>query len=184
MIPKMLEMLTIRAWPLRPEQRQEGAGHPDHAPEIDLHQPVEILFGDLLESAADGDSGIVEEDVGAAVGGEDRLGEGGDGLAVGDVEPVAADLDAVRAGERRGLGEALLVEVGQSEVAAAPRQGLGGAPADAAGGAGDRRRCGPRPSCRLHLPRRLAAATAAPRGRKRITPSSTEANLRLNMSSA
>jgi hypothetical protein len=66
------------------------------------------------------------------VGGEDLCGEGSDRFPVGDVEPVTADLDRMRLGERSGFRQAVLVEVGEGEVAAALRQSQSRAAADAA----------------------------------------------------
>ncbi len=83
------------------QQRQEGARHAHHAVEIDVHQPVEIVLAHLLEAAAEGHAGVVDEQVDALVGGEHLRRQRAHGLAVGHVERMGGDAHA-HVAEHRG----------------------------------------------------------------------------------
>ena len=121
------------------QHRQEGTRHPHHAEEVDGEQPVEIGLVDHLERAADGDAGVVDEQVEAAVRGADVGRQRRDGVAIGDVEPVRRHARARRFRPRHParLREAGLVDIRQCQMRAAPRQRHSQRPADAAGGARD-----------------------------------------------
>src|SRR5271170_1404932 len=121
------------------EQRKKGARHANYAPEIDFEEPLEVLFGDLIEGAAESDACVVDEDVDAGMLGEDLRGESGNGGAIGDVEVMLANAQARCCGEFGGLSEWRFVDVREGEMAAAAREGDGDAAADAAGGSGDDR---------------------------------------------
>ena len=142
------------------QQRQEGARQAHHGMEVDLHEPVEIVLGHLLEAAAQGHAGVVDQQVDAAVDHADGGGQGAHRGAVGDVDLVQAGAHAQCArfpGGGIGRGG---VDVAQGQVAGAARQRQRDGAADAAAGAGDHGHAVPE----LH--------GSAPCGPKRITPSS------------
>ena len=74
--------------------REECPRQAHHRGEIDLKQPVEIGLADLLERAGERNACIVEHQIDTAVLGHDRLRQGGNRRAIGDVEPMAGDADA------------------------------------------------------------------------------------------
>jgi hypothetical protein len=121
----------------RVQQRQEGARHAHDGVEVDRHQPVEVGLAHLLEGAADGDAGVVDEQVDAAVLRPHFLGERPNGGAVGDVHASGRGAHAERLGLARSLVEAGGVDVEELEPAAAARERERNAAADAARCAGD-----------------------------------------------
>ena len=74
--------------------RHERPRQPHHRPEVDLEQPVEVGFADLLEGAGKRNARIVEEQIDAPVLGHDGLRQGCDRRAIRNVELVAGDPDA------------------------------------------------------------------------------------------
>jgi len=78
---------------LRPllERRQEGARHAHEAVEVDRQQPFEVLLAHFVETSDEPDARIVEEQVHRRMRGGDDLGEGGDLVAIGDIECVAGE---------------------------------------------------------------------------------------------
>jgi hypothetical protein len=119
------------------QQRQEGARHPHHAMEVNLHQPLEIILADLFEGPAQRHARIVHQQIDPLVRGFHFVREGAHRAAVGDVEAVRGDAHAKRLCRMRGLDRAGLVDIGQRQVAAAAGHGEGGGAADAAACAGD-----------------------------------------------
>ena len=73
----------------RLEVGQEGLGAVDHAPEVDVHQPLEVLVGHGLDGRPEGDAGVVHDQVHLAVIGHHLVGPGVDGGPVGHVDPLA-----------------------------------------------------------------------------------------------
>ena len=120
------------------ELRQEELASVDHPPKVDVDDPTKVLEADVAELAGHRDSGIVDQQVHAAVLVVDGLGEVTHGLLVGDVDLVGANATrAPRAGQLGGLGEADLIAVGQGEGTAllGERQSQGAS--DPAGGSGE-----------------------------------------------
>ena len=155
--------------------RQERPRQSHHRGEVDSHQPVEIGLVDLLERPADRDSGVVEQQVHAAMRSEHRGGQRQTLLAVADVDAMSTDLDV--ADHCRSLVDARLIDVGQREVAATLCQGEGNAATDPASRAGDYRR----PSAKFHA---TLTPTGAPQRMNFITPSSSLPSFSAAMSSA
>lgn len=108
------------------EVRQEGLRAPDHAPEVDAHDPFEIFGLDGFDEGPQGHTGVVEDQVDLAVVAGGLVGPGEHGFAVGHIELGRGDFHALRqarfGGQQRGLGQALFVDVAQGEVAAAACQ--------------------------------------------------------------
>ena len=73
---------------------QEGLGAVDHAPEVDVHDPLVVGVVVAFHRAALGDAGIVEDGVDPAELDDDLLRPGFDGGAVGNVDALLADGDA------------------------------------------------------------------------------------------
>ena len=96
---------------LRPELRQEGLGPVDHAPEVDLHHPFEIVIGEFVDARDLCHAGIVYDDVGTAMRGFDVLCKGIDRIAVRDIEKIGRDPAAQRLDPLRGFGKAAPVEI-------------------------------------------------------------------------
>ncbi len=116
---------------------EERLGPVDDAPEVDVHQPLEVLVGHGLDGGAQSDAGVVDDQVHLAVVVHDFVGPGVHGDAVGDVEALGADLHSKALAEGDGLGQADFIDVGQGEVGAAGSEIPGKGPTDARGGAGD-----------------------------------------------
>ena len=112
----------MRASSLVVQERQEGARHAHDGVEVDRHQPVEVVLADLLEGAAEGDAGVVDEQVDPAVGGAHRGRQRRHRGAIGDVDACAAGANAERFRLARRRGEAGRVDVDQRQMAAAARQ--------------------------------------------------------------
>ena len=99
--------------------RQEGLRAVHHAPEVDVHDAVDVLELHVLDLAVVGDSGIVEDRVDPA----EMIGDGLRVLehrfAFGDVEQLAVHLRAGRLDEPLGLGETVGVDVADGDLGAA-----------------------------------------------------------------
>jgi hypothetical protein len=121
------------------QRRQQHVRQGDLGPEVDVDDPVVVVEADLVEAAAEGDPGVVDEQPDPRVGGEDGLGGAGRGVPIGQVDHVR--LDGAAAGAQV-VGDALeprLVAVQQHEVAAAGGQAVRDGLADAAGRSGHHR---------------------------------------------
>lgn len=117
--------------------RQEGLRAVHHAPEVDVHDAVDVLELHVLDLAVVGDSGIVEDRVDPA----EMIGDGLRVLehrfAFGDVEQLAVHLRAGRLDEPLGLGETVGVDVADGDLGAALAELDGQFPAHARRGTGD-----------------------------------------------
>ena len=147
-MPKMLETLTMCASPRALKVRQERARAMHDAPEIDVHQPVDLRLVDLVKLTEQGDAGVVHDDVEFGMAGDCGLGELLDLRRLRDVEPMNRDFSLMRpldlVGERC---EARFVHIRHRDVAAARCELKRQRAADAACGAGD---CGGRARNRRH----------------------------------
>jgi len=97
---------------------QEGLGAVHHAPEIDAHQPFEVVITEVGDRLRYRDAGVVDDDLGTAVVGQHFIGKGVDGGPIGNVQYMAADIDL---GQTQFGGQAfqvLLIDVGQRQGAA------------------------------------------------------------------
>ena len=119
------------------EVRQERLGAVHDAPEVDAHDPVEIVPGHVLDGGHQGDACVVDHEVDLPELGDDRVGVGEEGCPVGHVELVADGLRADLLAGRDGVGQRNRVDVGQGEPGAPLGQRDGERPADAGAGAGD-----------------------------------------------
>ena len=117
---------------------EEVLGAVDHAPEVDVHDPLEILVGEVLEVSVQCHPGVVDQGVDPAEVGHDRVGVGLPGLPVADVERVRARGQAGRLlDQQRGLLQAGGVHVGEHHRRAPAGGEHGEAAPDAGRGAGD-----------------------------------------------
>src|SRR4029079_9781651 len=89
--------------------REEGLGAVHHAPEVDVHDALDVLEGAAEHVAREGDARVVVDLVDVPELGDDRLGVGQYGGPVGHVEGIGPVPVAHQAG---GLGEAVGVDVG------------------------------------------------------------------------
>ena len=106
----------------RLEVGQERLGPVHHAPEVDVHEPFEVRVGHGLDRRAQRDAGVVDDEVDRAVVGHHLLGPGVDGVPIGHVEVLGGDLVPVAPALRHRLRQPGIVDVGQGDVRAAPRQ--------------------------------------------------------------
>ena len=121
--------------------RQELLGALHDAPEVDVHDPLEVVVGHLLEVAVQRDAGVVDDHVDPAELAADRGGVLVHRLAVADVDLVRAHLPLQQGGARlhlpRGLDQTDLVPVAQRQDRALPGRLEGELAADAGAGSGD-----------------------------------------------
>ena len=106
MIPKMLEMLTIRAESLllsRGRKARVIRTTPQKFISISQSKSSSATCSKVPPIAT---PALLKSRSARPWAARTAVGKGGDRLAVGDVEPVAADLDSVRLGQRGGLGQA------------------------------------------------------------------------------
>ena len=96
---------------------QERLRAVDDTPEVDVHQPFEVLVGHRLDGGAERHAGVVDDQVDLAVVGDDLVGPGVDRVPVGHVEVLGGDLDSEALALRHRLGQAGLVDVAQRERA-------------------------------------------------------------------
>src|SRR5271154_748407 len=98
------------------DQRLEHLHAVDDAFEIDVDDPVPVVFGDLSERPARGDAGVVADQVHLAEGGQRHVGGGAQGGAAGYVGDHALDADLL-AGQRlaRRL-QRVRIDVGDDDV--------------------------------------------------------------------
>jgi len=151
--------------------RQERARHAHHAPEIDVEQPLEIAFGDLIEGPVERDAGVVDKKVDEAVRGEHGFGQSGDARAVGHVEPMQADREPTARGAAFGLEKARFADVGERQTASAAGERDGNRPSDPACGVGHQGDAAAEVHARWHGTQAVAAC-GDPHGRKASAPSS------------
>ena len=116
---------------------QERLGAVHDAPEVDVHEPLEVGIGHGLDRRSQGHPGVVEHQVDRAVLGDDLVGPRVHGVAIGDVDARARHLHARPLAEGDGLGQADVVDIAQREVRAPARQLLSERASDAGTGAGD-----------------------------------------------
>ena len=90
----------------RLEVGQERLGPVHHAPEVDVHQPFEVLVGHGLDRRAQRHAGVVDDQVDRAVVGDDAVGPGVDGVPIGHIEVLGGDLDPEALALRHRLGQA------------------------------------------------------------------------------
>ncbi len=118
------------------EQREKGAGHAHHAPEIDAEEPFEVVFGDLLEGAPQRDAGVVHEHVHLRVRGAHGIRERRHRRTIGHVELMRGNAEC-RGQQPHRLRETARVDVGERQVTATPGERHGNAAADTASRPGD-----------------------------------------------
>ena len=99
---------------------QKGFGAIDDAPEVDVHDPLDVLEGGLLDVAVVVDAGIVVDLVDRAEVGDDGVGVSQNRLAFGDVESIGLHLRAECFGPAHRFGQSLGVDVGERESCASP----------------------------------------------------------------
>ena len=122
----------------RHHRRIDRLGHEEHALEVHVDDPVELLLGEGLERLADVDAGIVEQDVDRPELARRLGGEGPPGGDVGDVDRAVQGAPAERADLAGGLvGLGPVVEMAKGDVRALGREGQRRGAADAARAAGD-----------------------------------------------
>ena len=122
-------------WPraLRAQARREHVAAVDHAPQVHAHDPAPVVERHLADAAADGDAGVVDDEVDAA---ERALGGGGERLDLFDARDVAAHGGAADLARRSLRGGLVDVGADDARVARAGELETEGA-AEAAAGAGD-----------------------------------------------
>ncbi len=118
------------------EMRQERLGAVDDAPEVDVHDPVEVLERHLLDGAGEGDAGVVEDEIDRAEVGDDLIGVRQDQLALRDIEVIGLDLGTGLLDQRLRLGETVRVHITDREPCSAAGELDGQRAADAGSGAG------------------------------------------------
>ena len=119
------------------DMRQEGLGAVDHAPEVDVHDPLVVGVVIAFHGAALGHAGIVEDRVDPAEFGYHLVCPGMYGLTVGDVDQGFADLHTELARLGSGFRQALGIHIGERQLATLTGQTEGQGAADAGTCAGD-----------------------------------------------
>ena len=99
-----------------------GLGPVDDPAEVDAEHPVDVSEGHRLDVGDQGHAGVVDHQVDLAVLGHDPVRPLVDGVTVGDVDPVRRHLRAPAAAAQHGLGQPLLVDVGEGQVRTPARQ--------------------------------------------------------------
>ena len=99
------------AFTRRLEVRQERLRAVHDAPEVDVHQPREVLVAHRLDGRRERNPGVVEDEVDLAVFGGDGVGPREHRVAIGDVEALRGDLHrvALTRGNRPGATGLLAV---------------------------------------------------------------------------
>jgi hypothetical protein len=110
----------------------------DRAAQIDTHHPIPIGEGGNIGRPHHSHAGIVAEQMDGPEFCLDRIGGGGEGGAVGHVQPDRQHPPAAAQFSHR-LIEMILANVGNGHVHARAQQCLGDAKADTAGAAGHER---------------------------------------------
>ena len=105
------------------QMRQEGLRAVHHAPKINVHQPVEIINRDMLSQRPKRHASIVHDQVASAMLLQHLLSPSKHLLALGDIDPRAADLDGAALQQSDGLRQAVCVHITQRQMAAACGQG-------------------------------------------------------------
>ena len=130
--------------PRRLEMGEEGERPVHDSPEVDVHQPSEVVVGHRVDVRRQRDAGVVEDQVHPPVLRDHVGGPCLDSVAIGDVD--VSDIDVDRTGDRGGLfderhrlGESGVVDVAECHVASRRRQLDGERSPDARSRAGDRR---------------------------------------------
>ena len=102
--------------------RQEGFGAVDHAPEVDVHHPLDVLELAGLDVTAERDAGVVVDLVDLAEVLVDLVGVGEESFALGDVEAVDLDSHTQRGQPPLGLREPFGVDVADRQLRACAGQ--------------------------------------------------------------
>src|SRR4051794_18204923 len=111
------------------QQRQEGSGQANDAPEVNIEQPLKVLFAQLLECATKGHSRIVNEEINTLMCSLNGSGESGNRGAIRHVKIVLAYAQPRPVHQGSRFDEPSIIDIGQGKMATAPRQGNGnGAP--------------------------------------------------------
>ena len=98
------------------EVRQERLGPVDHAPEVDAHEPLEVLVGHRLDRGPSATPALLKIEVDLAVVGDHLLGPAVHRVAVGHVEVLRRDLDARGPRTAPRSRPARIVDVAEREV--------------------------------------------------------------------
>ena len=102
--------------PRRLEMGEERLRAVNHTPEVDVHQPLEVVVGHRGHVGAEGHAGVVDDDVHPTVVGDDLVGPGVHVVASGHVEATGGHLHAPALTAGRRLGQAGLVDVADRQV--------------------------------------------------------------------
>ena len=126
---------------LRPflEMRQEQHRAMHDAPEIDAHEPLDVIERELSHGADERHAGIVDDEIDAAVCGENGVAKRRHLLARGDVDPVRRDAPPGRSRFHRDCRQRLDIDIGKRQLAALAREAQRQRAPNAARGSGDDR---------------------------------------------
>ncbi len=117
--------------------RQERLRPVHHAPEVDVHHPLDVGEGQFEHVTGERDAGVVDDQAHSAELRGHGVRVGQDAGAIGDVEAVGADGHAGSLRPPHRLGQPGLVHVAQREVRAAGSQLAGQRPPESRAGARD-----------------------------------------------
>ncbi len=83
----------------------------DDTPEVDVHEPLEVVVAHGVDGGAEGDTGIVEDQVDLAVVFDDLIGPGAHRDPIRNVDALRRDLhtEAFAPGDRFGESDAVYV---------------------------------------------------------------------------
>ena len=87
-----------------------------HAPEVDVHQPLEIFVAHALDGARKRDAGVVEDQIDLAVVVRHRIRPCVDGIAVRNIDALRRHSNVGASRLAHGLLQPLCVDVGQSDM--------------------------------------------------------------------
>src|SRR5690348_15872442 len=99
--------------------RQESAGRMNHAPEIDIEQPLHLSLLDLVKLAEQRHAGIVDEDVQSRMRGNGCFGKIGDLGSIADIGAVNAHFSSACLCDLGGdARKACFVAIGERKIRA------------------------------------------------------------------
>ena len=123
---------------LRPvKKRQKHLAAVDHAPEVDAHQPLDVLYGVFLGGAAQSHAGVVDDDIHVAAAQGDRLGPAFHGGAIRYIDAFDMAVEILSGQAPPGRFQRIQVDIRQLQRAPGRVQRLCRRAADTGTGTGD-----------------------------------------------
>ena len=133
----MLAMLMMRRSTPLHQGLGEGLARIEGALQIDVDDPIPVIFLHAQQQRIPGHSRVVDENVDRAQILRDALGELADLRRIRDVTAEPSGLDTLALGRSHGIRHSIRRGRYRGDLAALPRQGHRDRPTDAATGAGD-----------------------------------------------